>query len=313
MKILIFVNTKLNLSNKSASGGIEILNIELANYLKKKKLSVVLTNKIDKNIVETFWDVIISSNDAKIFNKTESKRKILWLHNKLQIEKSLRKCQLLPILSNKIEAIFVSKYLEKNTSKFYNFYKRNIIANFLPKIFTKKKITYKNYSKKIFIWSVQREKGLDYVLDLWIEKIHSNYPKAEFHVFSVNKKNNIMFKNNNIFFHGRVERSKLINFYQKATGMICLGYDETFCLNAIESMSMGLPVISLGKTALSELIINDINGIKIDNLSQVEKSIIKLINLDNISRKKLTYSTKKFSKKFFPAKILEQWGNLLLK
>jgi len=36
MKILIFVNTKLNLSNKSASGGIEILNIELANYLKKK-------------------------------------------------------------------------------------------------------------------------------------------------------------------------------------------------------------------------------------------------------------------------------------
>ena len=36
--------------------------------------------------------------------------------------------------------------------------------------------------------------------------------------------------------------------------MICLGYDETFCLNAIESMSMGVPVISLGKTSLNELI-----------------------------------------------------------
>ena len=37
--------------------------------------------------------------------------------------------------------------------------------------------------------------------------------------------------------------------------MICLGYDETFCLNAIEAMKMGLPVISLGKTALKDKII----------------------------------------------------------
>ena len=36
--------------------------------------------------------------------------------------------------------------------------------------------------------------------------------------------------------------------------MICLGYDETFCLNAVEAMKMGIPVFSLGKTALNDLI-----------------------------------------------------------
>ena len=39
-------------------------------------------------------------------------------------------------------------------------------------------------------------------------------------------------------------------------GMICLGYDETFCLNALEANSCGLPVITFGKTALNEMIID---------------------------------------------------------
>ena len=139
MKILIFVNTKLNIIDKNTSGGIETLNFELSNYLKKKKFFVVLSSRVDNKILTTVWDIIISSNDAKIFDITTSKRKILWLHNKLQIEKSLRKRQFFSILNNKIEAIFVSKYLEKNTSKFYHFHRRTVIPNFLPKVFIKEK------------------------------------------------------------------------------------------------------------------------------------------------------------------------------
>jgi hypothetical protein len=172
MKILFFVKSKLNLFDNSNSGGIEALNFDLSNYFKKKKNFIILSNKISIKILAIKWDVVISSNDAAIFDKIKSKRKILWLHNKLQIEKSIRKKQFLSILMNKIETVFVSKYLETNTSRFYNFYKRIIISNFLPKIFTNKRIIKKIYKKKIFVWTVQREKGLDYILDLWKNKIN---------------------------------------------------------------------------------------------------------------------------------------------
>ena len=42
--------------------------------------------------------------------------------------------------------------------------------------------------------------------------------------------------------------------------MICLGYDETFCLNAIEANACGLPVITFGETVLKDIIKNNYNG-----------------------------------------------------
>ena len=78
-------------------------------------------------------------------------------------------------------------------------------------------------------------------------------------VFSIKPKNYIKYKKNNIYFM-EGSRKRLINFYKQCSGMICLGYDETFCLNAIESMRMGLPVISLCETALKEIIKHNRNG-----------------------------------------------------
>ena len=108
MKILIYVNSNQNLKKIHKLGGIEILNYSLFKYLKTKH-SVVLQNYVNKKIKKTNWDIIISSNDASIFNLTHSSRKILWLHNKLQIEKAYRKKQLIPILTNNIEVVFVSE------------------------------------------------------------------------------------------------------------------------------------------------------------------------------------------------------------
>ena len=313
MKVLFFVNTQFNMSDNSKLGGIETLNIELFNHFKKKDIFVFLSNKISNKILTIKWDVVISSNDARIFDKIKSKRKILWLHNKLQIEKSLRKKQFFSILRNKLEAVFVSKYLEANTSELYFFNKRIVISNFLPKIFTKRKVIKKIYAKKIFIWSVQRNRGLDYVLDLWINKINHNYKNAELHIFSIKQKNKKQYEKYNIFFHGRVKRSILLNYYKRSSGTICLGYDETFCLNAIESMSMGVPVISLRKTALNELIKNNKNGFKIKDLSDLKKIIIKLINLNQNKRIKLTESTIRFSKKYHSMNIFKKWDDLILK
>ena len=310
MKILIYVNSKQNLKKVHKLGGIEILNYSLFKYLKTKHYTV-LQNYVNKKIKEINWDIIISSNDANIFNSTQSSRKILWLHNKLQIEKAYRKKQLMPILSNKIEAVFVSKYLNQNTSKIYNFNKRIVIPNFLPPIFEKFRISKRIHTKKnLFVWSVQREKGLKDLLKIWIKKIYPLNLNAELHVFLKNRNKN-KYKKFKIFFHGKVSRNKLFTFYKKSSGMICLGYDETFCLNAIEAMKMGMPVFSLGKTALNELIVSNKNGFIINKIDAIDKPIIKFLNLNIFKKKRIIKSSTNFASKFNSKKILRIWDNLI--
>ena len=67
MKILIYVNTKQNLKTNTLLGGVEILNYDLSKHLSKKH-NVFLTSNVSKKIKKIKWDIIISSNDAKIFN-----------------------------------------------------------------------------------------------------------------------------------------------------------------------------------------------------------------------------------------------------
>lgn len=307
MKILFYLKNHKYLNKTDTVGGIEILNSELFKFL-KKKFQVSITNNFTKNSKKILWDVIISSNEARIFNYIKSKRNILWLHNKLQIEKAFRKKQFFPILKNKIDAVFVSKYLEKITTKFFFFNKRIIIPNFISTIFLKKKIKFNKNYKPIFVWSVQRDRGLDKLIDIWKNEIIKNFPYAQLHIFSINRKN---LNSQNIFFHGRVDRSRLLRFYKKAKAMVCLGYDETFCLNAVEALSQGLPIISFGKTALSEIIKNDINGHKAKNYDDLKNIICKYINFNHRKYIKLRLSSFNYSKKFYPNKILTKWLNLL--
>jgi len=312
MKILIYVNTKQSFHNTNNLGGIEILNFDLYNYL-NKHYETLLTNSLTIKIKKTKWDIVISSNDSIVFDLVNAKRKILWLHNKLQIEKAFRKKQLFSILFNNIEAVFVSNYLNYKTTKLYGFKKRIVIPNFLPKIFENYKNTKKSYlTKKRIVWSVQREKGLDKVIEIWINKVNVMAPKAELHIFVENKINVNKLIKKNIFFHGKIPRDKLLDFYKKSIGMICLGYDETFCLNAIEAMKMGLPVISLGETALNELIINKKNGYKINNIENIHKPILNLIDLNSNQRNKISKSSIKFTKKFNSKHVFNKWNNLIL-
>ena len=310
MKILLFVNTVQSFKNHNSLGGIEILNYELYKYLKKKH-KIILSNILSKKILTMNWDIVISSNDSRIFNQVKTKRKILWLHNKLQLEKAFRKKQLFSLLFNKIEAVFVSKYLNENTSRFYNFSKRTVIPNFLPSIFEKNKFS-KNKKKKknLFVWSVQRKLGLDELINVWKKKIYSLNSNCELHIFGVNYKNNQLIKYN-IFCHGKIPRQKLLNFYKKSIGMICLGYDETFCLNAIEAMKMGLPIVTLGKTALNEIIEDKKNGYLVDNINNIDKPIINLMNLDTPRKDSLSKYCVKFASNYNSNIIFKDWEKLI--
>ncbi len=311
---LIYYNTKKNL-NKKNLGGIETLNVNLFKVLKKRRIKCHISNKITKRIYKIKWNNIISSNDAKIFDKVNAQNNYLWLHNKLQVEKAIRKKQIFSIIRNKINAVYNSKYLYDNTSKLYFFNKNLVIPNFLSKEFEDVSVNYKR--KPFFVWSVQRNKGLDKVIDIWINDIYSKNKKFKLFIFGISKSNLEKYNlkrlsNYNVYYKGRVNKQTLISFYRKSLAMICLGYDETFCLNAIESFACGLPIITFGHTAVAE-ISNHQNSFKLSNYNDIAKLIIQIANMNLKSRKKLINNCVKFSRNYHLNLIINKWLKLINK
>tara|TARA_B100000902_G_scaffold359748_1_gene375847 strand:+ start:17404 stop:18399 length:996 start_codon:yes stop_codon:yes gene_type:complete len=329
MHVLFFINSKLNLNKL---GGIETLNLCLTEYLAKitkKKYKIYLASickkKILKNNVKHLpikllkkknlynFDIIIGSNDVSLFKIYKSAKKILWLHNILQIEKSIRKNIFFPINFYRPEVVFVSKYLKNKTSNFYLFKKKNIIPNFLSNQFKLKK---KNYNrKKIFVWSVQRNKGLNETISTWIKNVYPLNRSAKLYILGIEKapySSKIRyFKSKNIYFFGWISKKRLKHIYSTSMGMICLGYDETFCLNALEANSCGLPIITFGKTALDNYSINNYNSLIVKNYSDLALKINYMISLKKSSLKRLSINSINHSKKFYLDKIGKKWLNLI--
>lgn len=331
MKILFYCPFKFNLKSKNLSslGGIESLNVELCKEFIKRKFKVSLATychkeikvngllnipikRINKKNKESF-DVIISSNEPSIFDKFECKKNILWMHNTLSIEKSIRKKKLFSIIKNKIYAVYVSNYLKNKTSNLYFFNKKIVINNFLSKKFLNSSLNYQR--KQIIVWSVQREKGLTETIDMWIKKIYPKNNKIKFYIYGVDnikyKAKKTYLKKFNIYFQGRVSKEKLKSVYKKSLAMICLGYDETFCLNALEANACGLPLLTFGKTALNDFSTNNYNSYYLTNFTELSDKIILISN--NGLKKKMILNSFNNSKKFRLNKIIKLWINLLKK
>ncbi len=331
MNILFYCPFKFSLQSKNIKslGGIESLNLELTKYLSNSNNTIYLAtycnkefkkkNLINLPIFKLYreshnynFDYIVSSNDPNIFDLFRNSKKILWMHNTLAIEKALRKKKLLSILKNKITAVFVSKYLERKTSNLYFFNKKVIIPNFLSNKFIINKCNYKR--KNNFIWSVQRERGLKETLNMWVNFIYPKNKKTKLFIFGIDKSKFRNLKNYynkyNIIFLGRVKKDVLIKTYKTSLGMICLGYDETFCLNAIEANACGLPVITFGKTALKDIIKNNYNGIIVKNYSSLSIKILELLNKNQLLKKKYINNSINSSKKYHFNKVKKSWFNL---
>ena len=332
MNILFYCPFKFSLdSNKISSlGGIETLNIELSKELAKKKNNIFLAtyckkknkknnvinipiDQLHREIEKIKFDIVVSSNEPNIFDKFKSSKNILWMHNTLSIEKAFRKKKIFSILKNKIEVVFVSKYLMNKTTNFYMFNKKTIIDNFLSRRFYIDKINFNR--KPIIVWSVQRERGLDETIEIWINKIYPVNKRIKFYIFGIEKnkyKRKIkLLKSKNIFLFGRVTKNILKKYYKKSLAMICLGYDETFCLNALEANSCGLPILTFGKTALKDYSINKYNGYIVNNYTDLSKKIISISG--SKINKKIMLNSQRRSKNFNLDRIVKLWEKLFNK
>ena len=333
MRIIFALNTHINFKKSEINkiGGIEHCNFQLAynlmklgldvklackikNEFKYGKLSIIpINNLLSKNLSES-CDFLICSNTSKFFYKQKKVNKILWLHNKLQIEKSIRKNELLSIFFNKPNCVFVSDYLKNNTAFIYPFSSKTVIPNGCSEVFLRNKRCQKR--KPIFIWSIRRKKGLNEIISMWNNLLGEKKIKAELHIYGLKKSLSMkiikQYKVNKIKFFGIVDRKALAKKYSYATAMIHPGYDETFCISALEGSASGLPILTLGGTALNERVIHNFNGIKAKNFKEIGIYIEKLLN-DKKLFEKLSRGAISYSEKFDWKNISKKWLNLFKK
>ena len=331
MKLLFINNSLINLNNKNINkvGGIEHCNIELAQGLSRLGHEVTLVSKIkNKQKVKSItnlpfnyltsiennnlYDIVVSSNYSQAFKFKQKSIKVLWMHNELQIEKSLRKKEFLPIILNKPHVVFVSNYLKQLTTSLYPFKSKTIIPNGCSELFLNNKRN-KNI-KPIFIWTVKRDRGLDEIIDIWCQIIFKKLPLAELHVHGLNvpkKKNiNIDYDKFNIKFFGVVSRGFLANKYKYSSAMLHPGYDETFCISALEALASGLPVITFNRTALAERVVNNVNGYIVETFEEMATKAINLVaNKSQLT--KLSNNASRSSKKFCWNNVAHTWNKYL--
>jgi len=331
MKLLFINNSLINLNNKNINkvGGIEYCNIELAQSLSRLGQEVTLVSKIkNKQIVNNItnlpfnyltsiennnlYDIVVSSNYSQVFKFKQKSIKVLWMHNELQIEKSLRKKEFLPIILHRPHVVFVSNYLKQLTTFLYPFKSKTIIPNGCSELFLNNKRN-KNI-KPIFIWTVKRDRGLDEIIDIWCKIIFKKLPLAELHIHGLNvpkKQNiNIDYDKFNIKFFGIVSRDFLANKYKYSTAMLHPGYDETFCISALEALASGLPVITFNRTALAERVVNNVNGYIVATFEDMAAKAINLAaNKSQLS--KLSNNASKSSKKYCWKNVALKWNEYL--
>ena len=93
--------------------------------------------------------------------------------------------------------------------------------------------------------------------------------------------------------------------------MICLGYDETFCLNALEANACGLPLVTFAKTALKNYSKNNFNSYIVENYDQIADKI--LFMSENKVDRKIINNSFKSTKVYRIEKIVRLWTNLFKK
>ncbi len=90
--------------------GIETSIIQLSQALAHRGHRVTVFNSRNDSVNDggVYWqplanmsqwhgEAIIAANEPKLFTGTSAKRKILWLHNRVSVEKALRKGRLIPL------------------------------------------------------------------------------------------------------------------------------------------------------------------------------------------------------------------------
>ena len=267
-------NILINLTKKLSDIGHDITvynncNIEIHN----EKSNWYNINSI-QNSSDVIFDFAISNGDAKLFNKVNAKKHIVFSYSLQSIEKFIRKGQLLSYLKYRPTYFLIGDYHIKNRSKLISMFGVEILDVAIDDAFNKTIIHPGTIRKNNAIFTSRGDRNLELLVDIWNNNIFPKFNQAKLFVTPYK---NISTKNN-IFFRNMSTRQDLINDLLKSKVFLIPGHKaELFCLAAAEAQELCIPIVTLGIGSLYERVDHGINGFIANNNYEFADFTIQLL------------------------------------
>jgi len=274
MKICFLDNTLIPYTshdlNSNILRGAETVLINLSESFSKLGHQVIVYNNCNINQIinnvswfnikssmdKPYFDLAISNNDIRLFDKIYAKKKILISHSLQSIEKFIRKGQLFSYLRHKPKIALLGKYHKKNRNFFLRIFGNIILDYGISDIFLNSEISQKNLSNKA-IFTSRPDRNMALLLDIWKTYI---YPKNKLAQLYITPAQNIKLESN-IFFRNFTDTKNYINDLINSKVCLIPGHKaELYCLVAEEARELCVPIVTLGIGSLSERVIHSHTG-----------------------------------------------------
>ena len=316
-------------------GGTETAFVLLAeSFVKNGHKVIALTKKLESEDYNgVAWKPLntkINECDLYIINRApslldnapKSKRTILWVHNPASYLNKFRNFRRL-IFKN-IKVVCSGKYHFDSLPVWIK--SRSLI---IPLGLSEEVFTIENVAKKapepLVIFTSNPERGLLWLVDIWIKKIKVSVPNAKLHIFAGHKtyggRNKEKIKNilnavrdlndSSIKLFEPIPKKQLFNKLLNYRAMLYKGDPgETFCLSVAEAQALGVPCVVKPIGSLGERVKDKITGIVAIKDEDFYNGAISILKEDKVW---MTYrdNSLKFQRDYQWEKIAKIYANLL--
>jgi glycosyltransferase involved in cell wall biosynthesis len=265
---------------------------------------------------------IINRAPSLLDNAPKSKRTILWVHNPASYLNKFRNFRRL-IFKN-IKVVCSGKYHFNSLPVWIKSRSLIIPLGLSEEVFTNENVA-KKAPEPLVIFTSNPERGLLWLVDIWIKKIKVSVPNAKLHIFAGHKTyggrnkdkiKNILnsvrdLKDPSITLFDPIPKKELFNKLLNYRAMLYKGDPgETFCLSVAEAQALGIPCVVKPIGSLGERVKNKITGIVADNDEDFSIGAISILKEDKVWMNYRDNSLK-FQRDYHWEKIAKKYTGLI--
>ena len=284
-----------NLNDNFIAGSEKTL-INITNELgKNKSLLIKVFNKtsIPKIINNVYWhnisqidrddkpDFLISMSDANLFYKLNGRKNFLWSHSVQNLEKFIRKKQLIPFIKFRPVMILEGDYHFKSRGLLTSFFGKKILKIAPDYDFINTKIDINFIPPQNAIFTTRSDRNLQFLIKSWF-KIKINSTNAQLCINPPYTLSNIE-KEKNIILRIKGDKKLLIKDLLNTRLFLSPGHiGEVFCLAAEEARELCIPIVTMGHGSLYERVEHNVTGYIAQNENDFIKYSNDILNDDEI-------------------------------
>ena len=204
-------------------------------------------------------DFVISMSDANLFYKLTGKKNFLWSHSVQNLEKFLRKNQLIPFIKFKPTMILEGDYHYNTRGFFTSLYGKKILKIAPDYDFINTKIDINFIPPPNAIFTTRSDRNLKFLIESWLE-IKKYNKKAKLFINPPYVLNDDEIKNE-IIVRNKGDKQLLINDLLNSRLFLSPGHiGEVFCLAAEEARELCIPIVTMGYGSLFERVEHNVTG-----------------------------------------------------